>query len=200
MIDSDIKRVIRQWWQSMNLSVNELNSLNELNKGYTKTAGSAQRAVLRRCTSIDAACMTEGFRSLWSALGKADDQSGRIPLEVCAAIAAVLSQIKADEPGLSFAAAAGRQNEKGRIPVSEMRFARLQDARTLDELVTRLRRLLPLIKYNADVSLLAEHIVDWSRQKQSNRSVAPSQRIAMRWAMDYYAANDSALASQNGET
>jgi len=193
MIDSNVKRVIRQWWQSMNLSV------NELSERHMKTAGSAQRAVLRRCTSIDAACMTEGFRALWSALGKVDDQPGKIPIEVCAAIAAVLSQIKTDEPGLSFATAAGRQNEKGRIPVSEMRFARLQDARTLDELVTRVRRLLPLIKHNADVSLLAEHIVDWSRQKASNRLIAPSQRIAMRWAMDYYAANDRALASQNGE-
>jgi CRISPR system Cascade subunit CasB len=122
-----------------------------------------------------------------------------MPIEVCAAIAAVLSHVKEDEVGTSIGKACGRENSSGRVPVSEIRFARLQSARTLDELVTRLRRLLPLINHSVDVAKLAMDINDWAWQKKQNRKLDPTRRIEMRWAMDYYSATDNQPKSQSGE-
>lgn len=183
----------RRWWQSMNESQAALQAHN------IKPAGSSQRALLRRCTTIEAACMTEGFRALWQSIPDNENGRKKLSIEVCAAIAAVVCQVRVDEPGVSIGKACGRENEKGRVPVSEIRFARLQSARTLDELVSRLRRLLPLIKHSVDVAKLAMDINDWAWQKKQNRKLDPGRRIEMRWAMEYYSANDNQPTSQSGE-
>lgn len=194
MTHQDLKHIVRRWWQTMNLPP------AELAKAHLTPAGSANRAILRRCATLDAVCMTEGFRDLWGALAKVDGTRGEIPIDVAAAIAAILCHVKRDEPGRSVATAAGRLDSAGRVRVSEMRFSRLLNARSLDELVIRLRRLMPLIESAVDVALLADNIADWARQLNSKRPMKPNQRIAMRWAMEYYGANEEDDAPKNGES
>jgi CRISPR system Cascade subunit CasB len=174
-----------RWWQSMNLTPLQLKE-----KGI-KSAPTAHKAELKRCDSLDAVMLTQGFRTLWMSLddelttGKEWQVSRNI---VCwASVAAVLTFIKKDT-GQSFASLAGKQGQGDKAVVSERRFAQLQQAKTPDEFVRRLRRIIQQLKGEASVSRLVLDTCQWHQECNSTKPRQADKRIAVRWAMDYYQA------------
>ncbi|KUI98084.1 type I-E CRISPR-associated protein Cse2/CasB [Vibrio sp. MEBiC08052] len=179
---SAVRYTLQRWWQSMVLSK------DELKKTDIYPAPSGAKARLKRCDSVDSAMMTEGFRLLWMALPEAfTGQAKPQDIECWATIAAALVYITA-ESETSFARAAGKKGDNDKSAVSEMRFAQLQAAKTPDEFLRRLRRILQQVKGKVSPLALAQDIEQWFQEHDSMRPHKADKRIAVQWAMDYYRA------------
>lgn len=171
-----------RWWKAMFLSS------EKLKKEGIYPASTAQKAQLKRCSTIDDAMLSEGFRNLWlvlpdSIIDKAKPQD----IECWATIAAALVYVKEDsEQNLATAAAQKNSNEKS--IVSELRFSQLQNSKTPDEFLRRMRRILQQIDGKTSVTTLINDIQQWFKEHYSFRTNSPANRIAVRWAMDYYRA------------
>lgn len=181
-MNHDIKRVVQRWWQRMYLSPDELKKVGMI------PAPSSQKAQLKRCESIDAAMLSEGFRTLWlSQPEEIIDQSHSRDIECWATIAAALVYVKKDND-INLATAAGRKNDGDKSIVSELRFAQLQSAKTPDDFLRRLRRILQQIDGVTSVVNLATDIEQWFSEYYQFRPLRADNRIAVKWAMEYYQA------------
>lgn len=181
-MNKDIGWRVQRWWQCMFLSP------DELKKTGMFPAPTAHKAQLKRCDSIDAAMLTEGFRKLWFSLPEeltATAKSSEI--ECWATIAAALVYVKNDSKS-KLAEAAGSKAGGEKSVVSELRFAQLQDAKTPDGFLRRLRRILQQIKGDISVTSLAKDIEQWFKEHNTLRPRKAEKRIAVQWAMDYYRA------------
>ncbi|MCM0151589.1 type I-E CRISPR-associated protein Cse2/CasB [Photobacterium galatheae] len=182
MMDDTTKNVVHRWWQSMYLSPAQLQE-----KGIAP-APSGQKAQLKRCESADAAMMSPGFRALWQRLPEDIQASENAASYECwATIAAALVHVKTDT-GINLATAAGLKAEGDKSVVSELRFAQLQSAKTPDEFLRRLRRILQQVGGQVSVIKLAEDIDHWYREHTGFRPRQADKRISVKWAMDYYRA------------
>ncbi|EKF75778.1 hypothetical protein A11A3_02877 [Alcanivorax hongdengensis A-11-3] len=148
------------------------------------------RAELRRSETLDAVLLTEGFRHLWQALAQTSERRDRDML-AWACVAAALADVR-EQPAakdVSFARRLGEQKEKtGKPYMSEMRFAQLQKSRSGDDFLMRLRRALALINKTAPVLSLTDNILHWFQEQQSNQGSRPMDRLAVRWATEYFTA------------
>lgn len=179
-MNKDVERIVQRWWQCMFLSA------DELNKKGTFPAPAAHKAQLKRCASIDAAMLTEGFRKLWFLLPEDVIETAKTSeIECWATIAAALVYVKSDS-NTKLAEAAGSKTGGEKSVVSELRFAQLQDAKTPDEFLRRLRRILQQIKGDISVTSLAKDIEQWFKEHNTLRPRKAEKRIAVQWAMDYY--------------
>ncbi len=178
----EIKSALLRWWQSMMLSP------DELRKYHIKPASSGMKAKLKRCESIDAAMMTEGFRQLWMSLPQAvTEQALPHDIERWALIAATLVYVqKMSQYKLATAAGSKAGGEKS--VVSEMRFAQLQSAKNPEEFLRRIRRILQQLKGEVAVLSLAQDIEQWHSEQLLYRPRKAENRVAVQWAMDYYRA------------
>lgn len=187
---SNIK--VLRWWQSMFLPANQLKE-----KGIMP-ASTAHKANLKRCESSDAVMLTEGFRALWLSLGD-DTTSGKYPkenarnIECWATISAVLVHVKKDlkdnnGKGVGIAQAAGKKGDSDKSVVSELRFAQLQNAKTPEDFLRRMRRIVQQLKGEVSVVTLAADIQQWFSEHYTLKPRAADKRIAVKWAMDYYRA------------
>lgn len=182
-MDKKSQLTVLRWWQSMNLSP------DELAQKHISVAPTSYRAQLKRCDSSDAAMLTEGFRALWLKLDEDitnGDYRGR-QIEKWAVVAALLVHVKKNI-GVKLALQAGRKTDGDKSVVSELRFAQLQNARTPDEFLRRLRRILTQIKGEVSVEGLSNDIYQWFSEHNQFRPRKAEKRIAVRWAMDYYRA------------
>ncbi|MBA4720468.1 MAG: type I-E CRISPR-associated protein Cse2/CasB [Alcanivorax sp.] len=146
------------------------------------------RAELRRCHTVDAVLLTEGFRNLWQAL---EHSEGRRDTDMLAwaCVAAALAAVRQEpaDKNRTLAECLGAQKEKtGKPCVSELRFAQLQKSRDQDAFLRRLRRALALIGKTAPVLSLAESVLLWFREQKGDRAWKPQDRLAVRWATDYF--------------
>jgi len=181
-MDERSKTMVLRWWQSMFLPAAQLKD-----KGIVP-ASSAHRAQLRRCESADAAMLTEGFRVLWLSLGEnVTAQPKGTQLECWATIAAVLVHVKTNS-SLKLAAAAGRKGDGDKSIVSELRFAQLQNAKTPEDFLRRIRRIVQQVKGELEVLSLADNIHQWFEEYYQFRPRKVDKRISVKWAMDYYRA------------
>lgn len=181
-MESATQNTVLRWWQSMYLPPSQLKE-----KGIAP-APSGQKAQLKRCESADAALLAPGFRALWQQLpASIQDTHKAQTLECWATIAAALVHVKADT-GTKLATAAGLKGEGDKSVVSELRFAQLQNAKTPDEFLRRLRRILQQVDGKVSVQSLAEDIEHWFREHTDVRPRQADKRISVRWAMDYYRA------------
>ncbi len=181
-MDSQSKKIVLRWWQSMNLSAGGLKE-----KGI-QPAPSAHKARLKRCESADAVMLSEGFRALWLGLGdEITETNSAENIECWASIAAVLVHIKTDN-NLKLAQAAGRKTEGDKSTVSELRFSQLQNARTPEDLLRRMRRIVQQLKGEVSVIHLAEDIHQWFVEYRQFRPRKADKRVSVQWAMDYYRA------------
>lgn len=181
-MENDAIYIAHRWWQAMYLPDKELWS-----KGIIP-APTAQKARLKRCDNVDAAMLSDGFRGLWLALpeeltAKAKPED----IECWATIAAVLAFVKTDIEA-NLATAAGRKGDNDKSTVSELRFAQLQNAKTPDDFLRRLRRILQQLDGATSVKPLIKDIGMWFKERNQLRPQLPTNRIAVRWAMDYYQA------------
>lgn len=171
-----------RWWQAMFLPDTELKAKGML------PAPSSQKAQLKRCQGIDAAMLSEGFRNLWLALPEKITQTAQAKdIESWATIAAALVFVTSDTK-TNLAKAAGSKGDGDKSLVSEMRFAQLQNSKTPDEFLRRLRRILQQIEGTTNVQQLIQDLLLWFKERNQLRPQAAVNRIAVRWAMDYYQA------------
>ncbi|PSV38090.1 type I-E CRISPR-associated protein Cse2/CasB [Photobacterium sp. GB-210] len=181
MLSNTEEKVLRGWWQSLVLSDAELKEKHLL------SAPSGHKAKLKRAESVDAVLMQDAFRTLWLNLPEQESRSAN-DMECWAVIAASLIHVS---PGYQdgIATAAGKKTEKSdKSLVSEMRFSQLQAAKTPDELLRTLRRLLKLMKGKVDPLTLAKDIEQWFSEYHRSGLVRAKHRIGVKWAMDYYRA------------
>lgn len=140
------------------------------------------RASLRRSTTVNDVCLSEGFRSLLMqthTLWKIEAQEWRFT--ALALVAAVSANVKAIDERQPFAAQLA-------AVMSEGRFTRLSAVKTPDDLLRQLRRAVKLLNGSVNLISLAEDIFRWCRgerrpahhhrrqQRQQNLSVS-----AGRW-------------------
>lgn len=131
---------LRQWWESLE-------------------DDREARAQLRRASDITAITLTPGFQRLVRRLTSIGlpAQLNVMQQERLAAIAGVLAHIRhADERRLPETM---RGTDKAKV--SELRFRRLLESPSIDDLYVGLRRILPLVDHSADPNLLANDIWFW---------------------------------------
>lgn len=181
-MDSTLQHSVLRWWQSMYLSPNEL-----YKKGITP-APNAQKAQLKRCRDLDAVMLTPGFRALWQSLPESiTEHATSNDMECWATIAGALVHVKHDS-AQNLATAAGSKTKSDKSRVSELRFAQLQDTKTPDEFLRRLRRILHQLDHSVLVSSLAKDIYQWFGEHSQFYPRQADKRITVQWAMDYYRA------------
>tara|TARA_R110002167_G_scaffold29556_3_gene98647 strand:- start:1074 stop:1628 length:555 start_codon:yes stop_codon:yes gene_type:complete len=181
-MDNKMEVVILRWWQSMFLSAEQLKG-----KGIIP-APTAHKAQLKRAESLDSVMLTEGFRSLWLSLPDELVASATSEkMESIAAVAAALIQVK-NNTTAKLASVAGQRVDGDKSKVSELRFSQLQNAKTPDDFIRRLRRILQQVKGEVAVVALAKDIEMWFLEYYGTRPNQASKRISVQWAMDYYRA------------
>jgi CRISPR system Cascade subunit CasB len=87
-----------------------------------------------------------------------------------------------------FAFQAGRKTDGDKSVVSELRFSQLQNSKTPDEFLRRMRRILKQINGEVSVEELGNDIEQWFFEHNQFRPRKAEKRISVRWAMDYYRA------------
>lgn len=161
----------------------------ELKDKHVPPAPTSHRAQLRRCNSVDSAMFTEGFRALWLKLGDEITDVDYVDqrMETWAAISALLVHVRKDTKQ-KFAFQAGRKTDGDKSVVSELRFSQLQNSKTPDEFLRRMRRILKQINGEVSVEELSNDIEQWFFEYNQFRPRKAEKRISVRWAMDYYRA------------
>ncbi|WP_100158466.1 type I-E CRISPR-associated protein Cse2/CasB [Proteus columbae] len=178
----ELKTCVLRWWESLFLSPDELRKKNIL------PAPNRYKAELKRCDSITAIMLTEGFRALWLSFpSELINQASREDIERWAVIAAVLVYVTQNSEK-HFATIAGEKDDSKKSAISESRFLQLQSSRTYDEFIRRLRRILIQIKGKAAISSISQDIEKWVLEKQRIRFVQTNKQIIVEWAMKYYQA------------
>ncbi len=181
--DDQVRKVVATWWARLHGIDNKSAAPQQANQR-------GARAELRRSKSLDAVLLTEGFRNLWQALLETGQCRERDML-AWACVAAALAEVRQQPTNESatFAQCLGEQKERtGRPYMSELRFAQLQKSRSGDDFLMRVRRALALINKTAPVLSLADNIMHWFHEQRDNQSAPPTDRLAVRWATDYFTA------------
>ena len=173
--EEDQKRIL-SWWNAL--------QSREPGSGVSR---SGWRAELRRAEKPTDALLSQGFRSLYL------DLAGTVWIEEenllgLAAVAGVIAHIDVNDESHSFAEMCAFPREgNGGPPVSEMRFSQLQKSRTFDELFTRMRRTVQLLRKRTNVISTADSILHWYRENELGDLYAkPRDRVLVRWGLDYF--------------
>lgn len=148
------------------------------------------RASLRRSTSVNDVCLSEGFRSLLMqthTLWKIESQPWR--LTALALVAAVAAHVKTIDERQPFAAQLG-------TVMSELRFKRLSAAKKPDELLRQMLRAVKLLNGSVNLISLADDIFRWCEEhddllNHKRRQQRPTEFIRIRWALEYYQGGDA---------
>lgn len=153
------------------------------------------RAQLRRASNADDVLLTPAFAHFLQAMpetwGTGSTGKG-VPLSISemAVIAAVLARVK--EPlkvDVSFAKSLALPKEAGgKAVMSELRFQQLQKSRSPEDFFTRVCRAVNLLGGKANIASLADDIAHWLIEFRTGPASKPEDRLAVRWASDYYAA------------
>lgn len=134
---------LHQWWQGLE-------------------EDRASRALLRRCASLDAVTLSDAYQHFYRymlACGWPESASDW-QRDKLAAIAGLLAHVKAEDTQrlpVKMSELAG-----DRPLVSELRFRDLLKVETTDDLFISLRRVLPLIDHEANISQLARDVYWWN--------------------------------------
>ncbi len=156
--NSASREVLRRWWSSL-----------DDDRGT--------RAELRRCATTLQVMEVAGFHHLRARLlpvglassKREDAERAASQLAVVTALLAHLEEAGDHKPALAFSTGASPGDPP---PVSPLRFRQVLQARTPDELLLRLRRVLPLAR-GLDPIQLAVDAFHWS------------DRIRKQWVFDY---------------
>ena len=146
--------------------------------GETRRGDRAALARLRRCATVNDAVFDEATHTLCHRLA-----AGERGLERVALMAAVLAQVRVNNPALKVARQIGVPTE-GTAKMSELRFRRLLQADSADEQVTGFRRLVALAGRELNVADLAQGLWRWDDADRR------------RWVYAYYDAPSFSTPSQ----
>lgn len=156
-------------------------------KGLDQNRG--DRAVLRRASSFDDILLLPAFMrfihqmpSEWLALK--DYQ-----LVDAAMVAALVARVtdNKDEKHTFARSLATPAKEGGSKPaMSELRFQQLQKSRTPEDFFRRVQRAVDLLGGKVNICSLAEDVLLWMKEQRYGPASKPQDRLAIRWATDYY--------------
>lgn len=145
------------------------------------------RALLRRAQSPEDILLSPAFAHFLGRMPEYWRDQDTMKLLDVAMIAAVLARVKTDDEKHSFAAALAMPKESaGREAMSELRFQQLLKSRTPEDFFRRICRAIALLGGKANLASLADNILQWLREYRYAPERRPDQRLAVRWATDYY--------------
>jgi len=162
------------------------------------------RARLRRAESSEDILLTEAFFHFLQQVPETDTWRKNLATSAC--IAGALSQVKADKQSnsrihnkkdrdeikriASFAEQLATPLEgKGKAPMSELRFQQLQKSTSTDDFYRRIIRAIHLLNGQVNIVSLANDIIHWHKEFEYQSSASPANRLAVRWATDYFTAH-----------
>lgn len=150
--ESALGHALSRWWKNL-----------ENNKGA--------RAELRRANDLTAVALTGAYQRFYRQMLAAGWLNDEISWknERLSAIAGLLAHVK-NEDGRSLPLA---MSEGERPPFSELRFRRLLESPTLDDVFVSLRRALPMVGYQANIHQLANAVLFWG------------DKVKKEWAYSY---------------
>jgi CRISPR system Cascade subunit CasB len=152
--DSESGKVLRSWWDE----------LQDKNKG--------SRAELRRCQTPAKVSFVRAYHTLFYDLQEYGYTPGS-KLSAIAALAAHVKDVRGDKPFAQQMAAP--KVDGGTAPqLSELRFRRLLQYESIDELFPPLRRAVHLLGGNINLYSLANSVYRWG------------DRERRQWAYAYY--------------
>ncbi len=150
------------------------------------------RAQLRRAQAPDDVLLTPAFaRFLQTMPSYWSDNKSWMPLTDSAMVAAVLARVKykSENDRISFARALAMPKEgAGKAVMSELRFQQLQKSHTEEDFFRRICRAIALLDGRVNITSLANDILHWLDESRQGPANKPMDRLAVRWASDYYAA------------
>ena len=160
------------------------------------------RARLRRAERPEDVLLTEAFFNFIKQMP--DSWMSKNPLFTNAAVAGLLSHVKSDRQALSrgyqpkynnkpkntasFAEQLATPIKGAKPPMRELRFQQLQKSRTTDDFYRHVLRAIRLLDGQVNIPSLANDIIHWHREFDNQIDRKPSNRLAVRWATDYYTA------------
>lgn len=188
------------------LEVDDKQALQRWHEWLDKNRG--DRARLRRAERPEDILLTDAFFHFLEKMPNTD--LWRKNMLISASIAGALSQVKNDMQSssriyksedsanskrmASFAEQLATPTEgKSKAPMSELRFQQLQKSKTIENFYRRILRAIRLLDGNVNILSLANDIIHWHREFVHNNDRNPSNRLAVRWATDYF----TALAKYN---
>lgn len=133
---------LQKWWADLKLDVGD-------------------RAILRRCATLDEVAMSAPYQRFYRYMlgcGWPDD-ANETQRDGLAAIAGLMAHVKASQGGRLPEAMSPLGADKPLV--SEMRFRALLRIDAVDDLFAGLRRVLPIIGHQANVSMLANDVYWW---------------------------------------
>jgi CRISPR system Cascade subunit CasB len=154
--DTEINNVLREWWKSL-----------ENNKG--------DRAALRRCHQTAQVLFVPAYHELCVKLR----QHGRLKAEQLPAVAGLLAHVKKDIDKELPKQMATPKTAGGEPVLSELRFRRLLQCQSQEELFPALRRVVRLLDGNVNLYSLAESVYWWGHADWG-------ERVRQHWAYAYY--------------
>lgn len=182
------------------LSFEEQSALLSWHKWLDNNRG--DRARLRRADCAEDILLTDAFFHFLQHMP--DSWLDKKQMMPSAAVAGLLSHVKEDkridskgyQPKdkskqrniASFAELLARPVKGDRAPVSELRFQQLQQSRTTDEFYRRMLRAIRLLGCRGNIVSLANDTLHWHQEFEQYSDQAPSHRLAVLWATDYFTA------------
>jgi CRISPR type I-E-associated protein CasB/Cse2 len=160
-----MSRICLDWWDDLT--------------GVTdrKTCASGPLADLRRARDLLDVCLCPAYHRLVRRMPWLDGTTyaGRRMLDRLAVVAYVLAQVRKHDARLSVASQmATPKKGKSTSPVSELRFRRLMQVRTDEELMAALRRTVELLKESsettANVADLSDLILHWGQPSRMHNT------------------------------
>lgn len=149
------------------------------------------RAQLRRAENPDDILLTPAFSHFLQSMPESWAKGEKLPITDMAMIAAVVARVKRDEPKdskVTFARALAQPKEGGsKAAMSELRFQQLQKSRTPEDFYLRICRAVSLLGCKVNIASLADDIAHWLAEFRYGPASKPADRLAVRWATDYYA-------------
>jgi len=176
----------------------EINTLQRWHRRLDDNRG--DRARLRRAERPEDVLLTEAFFNFIKRM----PERWRSPnaLFTSATIAGLLSHVKADRQTASrrqkpkdakkprkmtsFAEQLATSAKGAKAPMSELRFQQLQKSRTTDDFYRHVLRAIRLLGGQVNIISLADDIIHWHKEFNNQINRNPADRLAVRWAADYY--------------
>jgi len=181
------------------LTTEEVAALQRWHKGLQDHRGN--RARLRRAERAEDVLLTSAFFDFLCEMPENWGEEKRI--FTSAAVSGLLAhatedrrveskryQPKADKKEkkiASFAELLARPIKgQKQVPMSEIRFQRLQQSRTTDDFYRGIRRAIRLLGDSVNIASLANDIIQWHFEFNGQSYRNPTKRLAVRWATDYF--------------
>lgn len=182
------------------LSFEERNALQHWHRRMNDNRG--DRARLRRAERPEDILLTDAFFHFLQQMPEGWREKN--PILTSAAVAGLLSHVKEDrrtvsegfqpkdekksKEMVSFAKQLAGPAKSKKPPMSELRFQQLQKSRTTDDFYRRILRAIRLLDGKVNILSLANDIIHWHREFDNQIDRKPSNRLAVRWATDYFTA------------